>query len=50
VKNKDGGEKEWGLNREGGLITFPPLKRGGGGAGLLEKEGLIEDLRYVFCV
>ena len=28
------------LNREGGLINFPPLKRGG----LLERGGLIEDL------
>ena len=28
----------------GGLINFPPLKRGGGG--LLERGGLIEDLRY----
>ena len=28
---------------EGGLINFPPLKRGG----LLERGGLIEDLRYV---
>ena len=38
---------EGGLNREGGLINFPPLKRGG----LLERGaylrgGLIEDLRY----
>ena len=31
-----------GLNREGGLINFPPLKRGG----LFERGGLIEDLRY----
>ena len=29
MKNKDGGEGEGGLNREGGLINFPPLKRGG---------------------
>ena len=28
-----------GLNREGGLINFPPLKRGGG---LLERGGLFE--------
>ena len=28
---------------EGGLINFPPLKRGG----VLEREGLTEDLRYV---
>ena len=32
---------EGGLNREEGLINFPPLKRVGGGGG-----GLIEDLRY----
>ena len=31
---------EGGLNREEGLINFPPLKRVGGGG------GLIEDLRY----
>ena len=37
------GEGGGGLNREGGLINFPPLKRGG----LLERGGLIEDLRYV---
>ena len=30
----EGGEGEGGLNREGGLINFPPLKRGGG---LLER-------------
>ena len=30
---------EGGLNREEGLINFPPLKGGGGG-------GLTEDLRY----
>ena len=30
-----------GLNREGGLINFPPVIRGG----LLERGGLIEDLR-----
>ena len=30
-----------GLNREGGLISSPPMKRGG----LLERGGLIEDLR-----
>ena len=33
------------LNREGGLINFPPLKRGG----LFERGGLIEDLRYMLC-
>ena len=43
MKNKDwriGGleEGEGGLNREGGLINFPPLKRGG----LLERGGLFE--------
>ena len=32
-----------GLNREGGLINFPPMKRGG----LFERGGLIEDLRYI---
>ena len=40
------GEGEGGggvLNREGGLINFPPLKRGG----LLGRGGLIEDLRYL---
>ena len=44
MKNKD-----WGRGRGGGLINFPPLKRGG----LLERRGLferggglIEDLRY----
>ena len=31
---------EGGLNREEGLINFPPLKGGGGGG------GLTEDLRY----
>ena len=41
MKNKDGGKG--GLNREGGLINFPPLKRGG----LFERGGLTEDLRYV---
>ena len=37
-----------GLNREGGLINFLPLKRGGllEGGGLFERGGLIEDLRY----
>ena len=42
MKNKDWGG-EGGLNREGGLINFPPLKRGG----LLERGGLIEDLHYL---
>ena len=34
-------------NREGGLINFLPLKRGGllEGGGLFEMGGLIEDLR-----
>ena len=32
-----------GLNREGGLINFSPLKRGG----LFERGSLIEDLRYI---
>ena len=39
-----------GLNREGALFNFLPLKRGGGGllegGGLFEVVGLIEDLRY----
>ena len=44
MKNKDGGEGE------GGLINFPPLKRGGGGGvletgGLFERGDLIDDLR-----
>ena len=34
-----GGGGERGLSREGGLINFLPLKRGGG---LLEGEGLFE--------
>ena len=39
-----------GLNREGGVISFPPLKMGGlleRGGGLFERGGLIEDLRYL---
>ena len=38
-----------GLNREGGLINFLPLKRGGllEGGGLFERGGLTEDLRYI---
>ena len=28
MKNEDGGEGEGGFNREGGLINYPPLKRG----------------------
>ena len=43
---KNEGEREGGggrINREGGLINFPPLKRGG----LFERGGgLIEDLQY----
>ena len=36
MKNKDGGEgKGGGLNREGALINFPPVKR----EGLFEGEG-----------
>ena len=40
MKNKDWrrGRGGGGLNREGGLINFPPLKRGG----LLERGGLFE--------
>ena len=48
MKNKDGGEGERKLNREGGgggLVDFPLLKRWGGG--LIRGGGLIEDLRYV---
>ena len=39
-----------GLNREGGLINFLPLKRGGllEGGGLFERGGLTEDLRYSY--
>ena len=41
-----------GLVGRGGLINFPPLKRRGGllerGGGLFDREGLIEDLRYLF--
>ena len=42
MENKDGGEGDG-----GGLINFPPLKRGGllEREGLFEREGLIEDLR-----
>ena len=42
MKNKDWGRGGGGLKREGGLINFPPLKRGG----LSERGGLIADLRY----
>ena len=50
MKNKDWGRgRGGGLNREGGVINFPPLKRGvlirEGGAYL--RGGFIEDLRYV---
>ena len=44
MKNKD-----WGRGRGGGgLINFPPLKRGGllERGGLFERGRLIEDLRY----
>ena len=48
MKNKDGEEGE------GGLINFPPLKRGSllerGGGGLFEMGGLIEDLRLSFFI
>ena len=40
MKNKDGGGG--GLNGEGAVINFPPLKGGGGGA-YLRGECLIED-------
>ena len=50
MKNKDWRRgRGGGLNREGGLINFPHLKRGGlleRGGGLFERGGLIEDLRY----
>ena len=44
-----GGGGGGGLNREGGLINFPPLKRGVllERGGLFERGGLIEDLRYL---
>ena len=42
VKNKDWGRGRGGLNREGVLINFPPLKKGG----LIIEGDLIEDLRY----
>ena len=41
-KNKGQGRE--GLKERGSLLTFFPWKRGGG---LLERESLIEDLRYV---
>ena len=49
MKSKDGGEGE--EEGGGGLINFPPLKRGcllERGGGLFEKgaRGLIEDLLY----
>ena len=42
MENKDGGGR-------GGLINFPPLKRGGllERGGLIGQGGLIEDLRYL---
>ena len=44
VKNTGWGRgRGGGLNREGGLINFPPVKRGGA---YLRGGGLIEDLRY----
>ena len=47
MKNKDGGEGEGGggLNREGGLINFPPLKRGGG----IIREGWL-NRGFMVCV
>ena len=46
MKNKDW-RRGGGLNGEGGLINFPPLKKGGllERGGLFERGGLIEDLR-----
>ena len=37
------GEGGGGLNREGGLINFPPVKRGG----LLERGGAYLSLYYI---
>ena len=42
MRTRIGGGGAGGLIERGGAINFPPLKRGG----LLEREGLIEDLRY----
>ena len=43
MKNKDWGRGRGGLNREGGLISFPPLKR----RGLFERGGLLERGAYL---
>ena len=43
-------EGKGGLNREGGLINFPPLKRGGGlirEGGLFERGWLNRGLAYL---
>ena len=48
MKNKDWGRGRGGINREGGLISSPPMKREDlleRGGGLFERGGLIEDLR-----
>ena len=49
MKNKDWRRGRWGglIERGGGLINFPPLKRGGllERGGLFERGDLIEDLR-----
>ena len=44
MKNKDWRRGGGGPNGEGGLINFPPLKKGG----LFERGALIEDLRYCY--
>ena len=43
MKNKDWGGAGGGVIERGGLINFPPLKRGG----LIDRGGFIEDLRYL---
>ena len=50
MKNKDWGRgRGGGLNREGLLLNFPPLKRGGllERGGLIGQGGLIKDLPYL---
>ena len=45
MKNGGEGEGGGGVNREGGLIDFPPLKMGGGG---LIREGKL-NRRFMVC-